>query len=275
MFRSGNPVLNSNPFQHPGAPSFDPSVSVNPAAMPTRAARADVMTLGGTTVKTFMLLAIVASTAFASWNFFVNNPGAIMMTMLASIVLGLGGGFMLLRMPKLGWLLAPVFALGEGAFVAAVSVLVVTRWVPNGGTGLIMQAAGLTFAIAAAMLALYGFRIVRLSGTAIRVIMVMTAGVGLYYLLSFGANMLGGLFGASGPIIPQLGWEGGWLGIGFSAFVVVLASLNLVMDFQMIEDRVRAGAPKHVEWLGAFALMTTLVWLYIEVLRLLAKLRNN
>lgn len=273
MFQSRNPVLNSTPFQHAHGDSrsaYDLSERVDRAPV----VRADVATLSGTTIKTFALLAIVATTAMASFNYFVANPGAIMPMMFASLGLGLVGGFLMLRKPTLGWLLAPIFALGQGGFVAAISVMVTRMWMPGAGDAIIFEAIGLTFAIAAAMLALYGFRIVRLSNTAMKIISVMVGGVAIYYAGSFLVNSVMGMTGVDFRI-PQLGWMGGTIGIVWTGAMILLASFMLIMDFQRVEDAVKAGAPKYVEWLGAFAIMTTLVWLYVEVLRLLAILRGG
>jgi len=99
---------------------------------------------------------------------------------------------------------------------------------------------------------------------------VMTAGVMMYYLISFVANMALG----SGTI-PNLGMSDSPIGIGFSVLVVILASFNLLMDFQTIDEGAKRGLPKHYEWVGAFAILTTLVWLYIELLRLLMKLNSK
>ncbi|MEM8757042.1 MAG: Bax inhibitor-1/YccA family protein, partial [Planctomycetota bacterium] len=137
------------------------------------------------------------------------------------------------------------------------------------GLALVGQAAGLTMAIAAAMLMAYSAGLIRLRGIAGKIVIVMTVGVMLYYLGAWLVNMIFG-----GGTVPQLGWDAGPIGIGFSVFVVVLASLNLVLDFQFVEDGVEKQLPKHYEWLAAFGILTTLVWLYIELLRLLVKLRG-
>ncbi|MEM1071359.1 MAG: Bax inhibitor-1/YccA family protein [Planctomycetota bacterium] len=267
--RTSNPVFNSGTYQNAPALNHIPLVELEDRAKP------NTMSMGGTTIKTGILLGITIAVAAMTWSYYVGNSGAIFPTMIVSLVLGLASCFVMLKKPALAPVLAPVFAVGEGGFVSAISVSVImysplATYVGGEADGLALvgQAAGLTFAIAIAMLSAYAAGLIRLRGVVGKVVIVMTAGVMVYYLGAWVFNMI------FGPVIPRLGWDAGPIGIGFSAFVVVLASLNLVLDFQFIEDGVEKGLPKHFEWVGAFALLTTLVWLYIEVLRLIVKLRS-
>ena len=264
--RTSNPVFNSSAYQN--APAIQPIAGSEE--------RVTTMSVQGTAFKTAMLVGITICVAAFSWNFYQSNPGAIMVTCIVSVAGGLIGGLIMCKNPKLSPIFAPVFAVSEGAFVAAISVSVVSfsglsKHVGGEAAGLAMvgQAAGLTLAIALAMLIGYASGLIRLRGVAAKVVLVMTAGVMVYYLGAWIANMF------LGPVVPRLGWDAGPIGIGFSIFVVVLASLNLVLDFQFVEDGVEKGLPKHYEWLAAFGILTTLVWLYIELLRLLAKLRSE
>ena len=210
-----------------------------------------------------------------------NNPGIIFPTMIGSLVGGLVAGFIMMKKPKIAGFVVPIFAFSEGLFVAAFSAAIVYYSPLASKIGgepaayaMMGQAAGLTIAIAAAMLVGYASGVLRLSNFMVKMIIVMTAGVGIYYVGAFLINMVFAS-GANEPVVPQLGWQSGPIGIGFSVFVVALASLNLLLDFQSIDQGVQRGLPKHYEWIGAFGLLTTLVWLYIEMLRLLAKLRSD
>ena len=267
--RTSNPVFNSPTYQQAPGLNTIPLVGLEDSA------RRDVMTVRSTAIKTALLVGITIIVAAISWNFFMNKPGAIMGVAVGSVIGGLIGAFIMVRKPTTAPFLAPVFAVGEGAFVAAISVSVVA-YSPladhvggeAAGLALVAQAAGLTMAIALAMLTGYATGVLRFRGVAKKIIIVLTAGVAVYYIGAWVINMI------MGPVVPRLGWDAGPIGIGFSVFVVVLASLNLVLDFQFVEDGAEKGLPKHYEWLAAFGILTTLVWLYVELLRLLAKLRR-
>ncbi len=133
--------------------------------------------------------------------------------------------------------------------------------------GIAMQAVGLTFGTFLALLIAYKSRIIRATENFKLGIAAATGGIFVIYMISF----VLGFFGMNVPYIH----ESGLIGIGFSLFVVVIAALNLVMDFDFIESGAEQGAPKYMEWYGAFGLLITLVWLYIEILNLLAKLRGR
>ncbi|PYQ23818.1 MAG: hypothetical protein DMF79_03045, partial [Acidobacteria bacterium] len=156
----------------------------------------------------------------------------------------------------------PIYAALEGLFLGGVSGLYELRY-----PGIVMNAVGLTFGCLAALLAAYSSGLIRPSENFKLGIVAATGGIALLYLVSMGL----GFFGKSIPFIH----DSGPIGIAFSVFVVGLAALNLVLDFDFIEDGARRGAPKYMEWYGAFGLLVTLVWLYLEILRLLAKLQNR
>jgi uncharacterized YccA/Bax inhibitor family protein len=268
MLRSSNPVFTSNTFQSAVA---QPARWSQLEALDKAPARATTMTVRGTAIKTLYLIVVTIVAAALSWNYFQTTPSAILPTMIGSAVLGLISGLLMLKLARWAAWFVPAFAVCEGFFVAAISVYVV-NWKLGGVPGAITivgQAAGITFAIAAATMLGYATGVLRLGGMARKMVIVATSGVMLYYLASFAVNLI-----FSREVIPQLGWSDSPIGIAFSGVVIVLAALNLVMDYGYIEDGQRAGAPKHMEWIAAFGLLTTLVWLYIEVLRLLAKLRR-
>ena len=133
--------------------------------------------------------------------------------------------------------------------------------------GIVMQAVGLTFGTLAALLVAYRSGLIRATENFKLGVVAATGGIALLYL----ANIVMGFFGKSMPFIH----DSGWLGIGFSAVVVVIAALNLVLDFDFIENGVEQGAPKYMEWYAAFGLLVTLIWLYLEILRLLSKLQSR
>jgi uncharacterized YccA/Bax inhibitor family protein len=239
---------------------------LNPQILAGPAAR--TMTLHGTIAKTGILLGLCSITAVMAWNYMQQGTPsqtgniALFGSVIGALVLGLVISFA----PRTAPVLAPIYALLEGAVVGLISWVVPQHFHVN--PGVVIQAIMLTFGITAALLIAYSLGLVRLGSTATKVILVATSGICIYYL----AVMMLSLIGL--PIL-SLGWSSGLAGIGFSLFVVVLASLNLVLDFQFIEAGAVGGAPKHMEWYGAFSLMVTLVWLYFEVLRLLSKLRDR
>jgi uncharacterized YccA/Bax inhibitor family protein len=133
--------------------------------------------------------------------------------------------------------------------------------------GLVIQAVGLTFGTLAALLLAYRSGLIRATENFRLGVVAATGGIAILYLV----NIVMGFFGHSMPFIH----ESSWVGIAFSGFVVVVAALNLVLDFDMVEQGVQQGAPKYMEWYAAFGLLVTLVWLYLEILRLLSKLQSR
>ena len=235
------------------------------------------MTIHGTIVKSAVLLAITMIFGGLGWTLVQSTPA-----------LGLGlcfGGFIaafiiaiiLCFARKASPFLAPVYAICQGVAVGALTFYITHILEQTGKASsaflVAAQALVLTFAIFGGLLVAYSFRIIRLSSTAIKIVSTLTAGVGIFSLVMFVLYMLGIGRGLSFSIFSSQ--SGSLLGIGFSIFVVCLAAFRLVMDFQLIEDGVASGQPKYMEWYGAFGLLVTLIWLYIEVLRLLSKLRSR
>ena len=164
--------------------------------------------------------------------------------------------------------LAPAFGLLQGLFVGAISAMYDYAF-KTSYPGIVMQAVGLTLIVAMVMFVLYQTRIIRVTDKFRSVITIATISIGVFYLIKWIASLafgttIGAFTNASTP-----------LGIGFSVVVVCLAALNLLLDFDMIEKGVEAKAPKYMEWYGAFGLLVTLVWLYLEILRLLSKLKDR
>ena len=257
MIRSGNPALKESTFLDLGSGTV---VSRDAGAM----------TLNGTVNKTGILLLLSVLTAAFAWTqSVVTGPDGTAMVAPGVTIYALGGaigGFILAMVTvfKKTWspVTAPLYALVEGFFLGAISAVFELKY-----PGIVFQAVVLTFGTLGALLAAYRSGLIRATENFKLGVVAATGGIALVYLVSMGLR----LFGKDIPLIH----ESGLVGIGFSLFVVVIASLNLVLDFDFIESGVEAGAPKYMEWYGAFGLMVTLVWLYIEFLRLLAKLQSR
>jgi uncharacterized YccA/Bax inhibitor family protein len=249
--RSGNPVLGENTFLDIGSGTVV-------------GGRSEAMTLSGTVNKSAMLLVLILLSAAFVWDKYEGpqSAGAI----LPWVMTGAIGGLILalITVFKKTWapVTAPVYALLEGLFLGGISAMFEARF-----PGIVMQAVGLTFGTLGALLLAYRSGLIRATENFKLGVVAATGGIFLLYLVNFGM----GFFGKSIPFIH----ESGWMGIAFSAFVVVIAALNLVLDFDFIENGVEQGAPKYMEWYGAFGLMVTLIWLYLEILRLLAKLQSR
>ncbi len=272
--RSSNPIFNSATYQE--APSWMGTLSQAQDQPQT-------MSVRGTALKTLYLLAITIATAAASWGYYQQNPSMIMPTMIGSIIGSVAASIVMLKKPQISGWVVPIFAFFEGLFVAAISVAIViysplaaniggeTEAIKHtNAMNMVGQAAGLSLAITGAMLAGYASGLLRLGSFMKKAVIVMVAGVSIYYIGSFLINTI-----ASQEIIPRVDYDAGPIGIGFSLFVIVLASLMLLLDFQFVDDGAKRGLPKYYEWIGAFGILTTVVWLYIEILKLLAKLKSE
>lgn len=229
-----------------------------------RVAAADTMSIQGTVNKAAVLLLCVLITATWVWNLFYQtmNPNAV----VPWLTLGAIAGFIvaLVTIFKKTWagVTAPIYALLEGLVIGGLSALAEAQF-----QGIVIQAVGLTFGTCLALLLAYKSRLIRATENFKMGVVAATGGIVLVYL----ATIILGFFGVQIPLIHQ----SGIVGIGFSLFVVIIAALNLVLDFDFIEQGAAAGAPKYMEWYAAFGLMVTLIWLYIEILRLLTKLRSR
>jgi uncharacterized YccA/Bax inhibitor family protein len=241
LMRTSNPALNEKAFKG-------------------QVAIGEAMTLQGTVNKTGLLLLCVVATAAWTWGLsHSNTPEAVYPWMIGGLI----GGFVvaLVTIFKKTWapFTAPLYALLEGLALGGISAVFEKTY-----HGIALQAVGLTLGVLFVMLVAYKTGLIRATqGFKIGVI-AATGGIAVFYLVEM---ILSFLFHFQFSAING----GGYLGIAFSLFVVVIAALNLVLDFDMIETGVNGGAPKYMEWYGAFGLMVTLIWLYLEMLRLLAK----
>lgn len=253
MMRSGNPALKESTFLDLGSGTV---VSRDGGAM----------TLNGTINKTGILLLLTVLTAAFSWNQALGPDGLPAPGFAVYMWGGAIGGLVLalITVFKKTWspVTAPLYALVEGFFLGAISAVYNAQF-----GGIVMQAVMLTFGILFALLFAYRSGLIKATENFKLGVVAATGGIALVYL----ATIALGFFGIKIPLIH----ESGLIGIGFSLFVVVIASLNLVLDFDFIETGVEQGAPKYMEWYGAFGLMVTLVWLYLELLRLLSKLQSR
>jgi uncharacterized YccA/Bax inhibitor family protein len=244
--RSGNPVLPESTFTDV-----------------VRGGYSKPMTLGGVIHRSVLLLLLVAGTAASIWTYANSHPGII----YPAVTAGALGGFIvgIITSFKRTWAAAtaPLYAVLEGLFIGGFSLAMEQRF-----PGLVLQAVLLTFGVMFALLAAYQSRIIRPSQTFKSIIVGATLGIAVVYLISM---LLQLFFHTSIPFVN----ESSPIGIAFSLVVVGIAALNLVLDFDFIENGVAYGAPQWMEWYAAFGLTVTLVWLYIEVLRLLTKLRRD
>ena len=257
MLRTGNPTLNDKTFENFGVYRRDLAGEQSPAG---------VMTVNGTANKTMFLLALAMGTAcFTLSKTFPGletNPAAAMPWAMGGAVVGLIAALVICFKQTWAPILAPVYALAEGLFLGGVSASFESQY-----PGIVIQAVGGTFGTLFGLLVAYQSGLIKATENFKLGIVAATGGIFLVYVIS----MIGSFFGFPIPYIH----DAGPIGIGFSLVVVVIAALNLVLDFDFIEQAAERGAPKYLEWYGAFALMVTLVWLYMEILRLLSKLRSR
>lgn len=248
IFKSGNPALSEKTFQK--------TLVINETA---------VMTERGTLNKFFLLSLLVIATASFTWSAYYQGRD-ISSWIIGGAIGGLIVAIVLAFKPMWASFLAPLYALLEGAFVGGISAYYNFAFAKV-APGIVMQAVGLTFGAVIAMFLLYRFNIIKATEKFKSVIIIATMGIAFFYLIAMGLRF----FGIDIAFIH----EGSAMGIVFSLIVVGIAALNLILDFDMIEKGVQMGAPKYMEWYGAFGLMVTIVWLYIEILRLLSKFSSR
>jgi uncharacterized YccA/Bax inhibitor family protein len=230
--------------------------------------RSTVTTVQGSVAKTFLLLAILSFTALLSWNFF-GTPQFPQVLLPISAIGGFVVAMITIFRPTAAPVTGPLYAALEGVFLGAISRLYDIHYAAKfaGTGGIALQAVMLTAGTLFVMLFVYSTGLVRVTEKLKAGIITATGALALFYIVT----MLLSLFGVRMPLV----FSASPLGIGFSLFVVGLAAFNLLLDFDFIEKAAYAGAPKYMEWYGAFGLMVTLIWLYLEILRLLAKLSDR
>lgn len=217
------------------------------------------MTIMGTVNKMIISLLLVVVTSAFSWKYAMSGGGTSLM------FVGVFGGFIAALVtifkPNIAHITTPIYALLEGLFLGTISAIFNAKF-----QGIVFQAIGLTFGVAFALLLAYRSGLIKATAGFRRGVIVATGGVAIFYLVS----IIGSFFGGGINLFSM-----GILGIGIQLVIVGIAALNLVLDFDTIEKTAAAGAPKVMEWYGAFGIMVTLVWLYLEILKLLALLTGR
>ena len=242
--RSANPALGAETFR--AAP---------------RAIGDEAMTIQGTVNKTALALVVLLVAATYTWNLGIHDP-RVPVFMMVGIIGGLVVAMATVFKQTWAPVTTPLYAALEGLALGGISATFEARY-----PGLVSQAVFLTFGTLGALLMAYRSGLIKPTENFKLGVFAATGGIALVYLISFVMS----LFGASIPLINS----SGTFGIVFSLFVVGIAALNLVLDFDFIEQGAARGAPKYMEWYGAFGLLVTLVWLYLEILRLLSKLQDR
>ncbi|MFT4538176.1 MAG: putative YccA/Bax inhibitor family protein [Planctomycetota bacterium] len=250
--RTANPALNDKTFRRF---ENDPAYAVGEST---------TMTLEGTVVRTGLLMCILVITAAATWTRTMDagSYGGVAPWMIGGAIGGLILGLIISFKPTTAPMLSPLYAAAEGLFLGALSAMAHLRY-----PGIAWQAITLTMGVALSLLIAYSTRMIRPSENFKLGIAAATGGIFMVYGLSFVLSF----FGIQMPYLHS----SGPIGIGISVVIVIIAALNLVLDFDFIENGVEKGAPKYMEWVAAFGLMVTLIWLYIEILHLLMKLRER
>lgn len=244
-YRSGNPALNKSSFDSFSRTSRGAEIN-------------EVMTIKGTVDKTAIGLFLLIFSGYYSF-----APG---MTYL--IPVGVFGGLIvaIITIFKKEWspITVPIYAILEGLAMGSISYMFNQAY-----EGIVMQAIGLTLGILASLLLAYRSGMIKATENFKLGVVAATGGIFLVYMASFVMSFFGASISVLDPTNSSL------MSIGFSLFIIVIASLNLVLDFDFIEEGAKKGAPKYMEWYGAFGLLVTLIWLYLEILKLLSKLRSR
>jgi uncharacterized YccA/Bax inhibitor family protein len=253
LFKSSNPTLKDKVFLK----AAQTNASTN------------VMTVNGAIGKTLILIAIAILAAAYTWK--VTNtaidPGAVMPWMLGGLI----GGFIMALVvsfkPTTAPWSAPIYAALEGLFLGAISAFFEQMFAYS-FPGIVITAVSITLLTTLVMLVLYRSGIIRVTKKFRSIMLIAIASVAIFYLV----RLVVGLFGVTLPFGVA---DSSWISIGISVVIVIIAALSLLLDFDFIEKGAAMGAPKYMEWYGAFGLMVTLVWLYLEILKLLAKLASR
>lgn len=263
-FRSSNPLFQTEAFTESRERRFGSVPEARPGAM----------TVQGTVNVSFILVGLTVAAAVFCWSYLQNNPAMLMggaiVSSLATLALTFGAYFR----PQASPFIAPLVALSEGVLVGAMSVFW-TRYADTSqsgtvqalGPGLVLQAGVLTLGVTGGLLVAYTSRLIRPSQRFLRGVVGVTCGLCLFTVVALVLSMFG-------VHIPYL-WDNGPIGIAFSGFVVVLAAMNLLVDFDFIERGAANGVPKYMEWYAGIGLLVTVVWLYVSILRLLAQLQRR
>ena len=272
-----NPILTDKAFEKATAAASGADASLPPPAAETRVGIDDgpispyrayqPMTLDGTIGRAGILFALLLIAAIWGWNQVEVTAGQVTgfpSWSLIAVLVGFGAVIACSFKPTLSKFLAPVYALATGVFVGAISAAYNAEW-----NGIVVQAVGATLGVFFVMLFLYRMRIVRVTDKFRSVVIGATLGLAVFYLFA----IILSLFGHDIAFLSAS--DTSWFAIGFSVVAAGLASLNLLLDFDLIERGMRQAAPEYMEWFAGLGLLVTLVWLYLELLRLLGRLRSS
>ena len=253
LMKTSNPALSENTFRNLAGAGYGGANDES-----TR------MTLNGTVHRTGVLFACALATAAWTWHLYIaaHSMVAVAPLMLLGFLGGLILAFVTIFQKEWSPVTAPIYALLEGLFLGGISAQFNTAY-----PGIAIRAVGLSFGTLFVLLAAYSTGMIKVTSKFRIGVIAATGGIMIFYF----AEMILGFFGVHFASING----SGFIGIGFSLFVCAIAALNLVLDFDFIEQGVKYGAPKYMEWYGAFGIMVTMVWLYLEILRLLAKINQR
>jgi uncharacterized YccA/Bax inhibitor family protein len=252
LFQSNNPTLSEKIFNKSLADVHDGTMTV----------RGSINKFG------FLLLMVIAGAIFTWRGYTQGNVDGMQTFMWIGLIGGMITGLIISFRPGTARYLAPAYAILEGFLLGALSVIVNVT-VGKNYPGIVPQAVGLTFAVALVMFLLYNFRIIRPTAKFKAVIISASMGIFLFYMVMFVLR----LFHVN---ISFMNWnDASPLGIGINLFVIAIAALSLILDFERLETGEAMGAPKYMEWYGAFGLLVTMVWLYIQILNLLSRFAGS
>tara|TARA_B100001250_G_scaffold103450_1_gene87225 strand:+ start:2735 stop:3478 length:744 start_codon:yes stop_codon:yes gene_type:complete len=240
-FRSGNPALQADSFRKH-----------------LTSVKQGTMSINGTVHKTGLSLFLLMLGATYTWA----NPSLSSIVLIPASIFGLVLAFATIFKPVYGYITVPLYSIAQGLMLGGISWVFEAKY-----PGIVVQAVFLTFGTLASLLLAYLSGLIKATENFKLGVVAATGGIAVVYLI----NMVMSLFGSGISIIQN----SSLMGIAFSGFVVIIAALNLVLDFDFIEQGSEMGAPKYMEWYGAFGLMVTLIWLYLEILRLLGKMSNR
>jgi uncharacterized YccA/Bax inhibitor family protein len=249
LTRGGNPGLNNRTF----------------ASLPRAGGADQAMTLQGTINKSFLLLVVLLAAALLPWSQFLasGNPTAVLPEILVGAVVGVALAIAISFKATLAPYLSLPYAACEGLAIGGLSAILEKRY-----PGIAIQAVGLTFGVLAAMLLAYTLGIIHVTQRFRAIVFGATGAIALLYLVSFVMRVF---FHVGVPFLN----DSSALSIGVSLVIIAVAALNLALDFDLIQSGVAQGAPRYMEWYAAFGLLVTLVWLYLEILRFLGKVRQR
>ena len=239
--RSGNPALHAESFRKH-----------------LTSVKEETMSINGTVHKTGLSLFLLMLSATYTWA----NPNLTSIVLIPALIFGLVLAFITIFKPVYGYITVPLYSIAQGLMLGGISWVFEAKY-----PGIVVQAVFLTFGTLASLLLAYLSGLIKATENFKLGVIAATGGIAVVYLM----NMLMSFFGSGISIIHN----NSLMGIAFSGFVVIIAALHLVLDFDFIEEGSEIGAPKYMEWYGAFGLMVTLIWLYLEILRLLAKMSNR